>query len=830
MANEDKLRDYLKLVTANLRQTRRRLREVEEKYEGPIAIVGLGCRFPGGVRSPQDLWQLVTDGTDAISDFPEDRGWDVAGLYDPDPGHPGTSYTRRGGFLHDAAEFDAAFFGISPREALAMDPQQRLLLEVAWEALEQAGIDPAALHGTPAGVFAGGYSSGYGMGPPGGPDAEGVEGYLLTGVATSVLSGRVAFTLGLEGPAVTIDTACSSSLVALHLACQALRAGECSLALAAGAMVIATPGLFVGFSRQRGVSPDGRCKAFGDGADGTGWGEGVGVLVVERLSDAVKHGHDVLALVKGSAVNQDGASNGLTAPNGPSQQRVIQAALASARLDPADVDVVEAHGTGTALGDPIEAQALLAAYGQGRPDGRPLWLGSVKSNIGHTQAAAGVAGVIKMVLALRHGVLPRTLHADEPSPHVDWSSGQVRLLTEPVPWPAAEGRPRRAGVSSFGLSGTNAHVILEEATAAALSAAPSPGPAGEQAAAERDPEAPPAPATEPDGTEPDGTEPDGTRPPALSGPGLAWLVSARSGPSLAEQASRLADWADARPGLDPAGVAWSLATTRSVFEHRAVVTGTGTAELAAGLRALAAGRPGERVTAGPAAPVAAGQVGFLFAGQGAQRAGMGAGLHAASPVFAAAFDQACELLEAELGLPVAEVVLGPANRDGKPDERAHQTVYAQAGLFAFQVALVALLKAAGLRPAAVAGHSVGEIAAAYTAGVLSLADACTLVAGRARLMQALPPGGAMCAVGASEQEVTAAIGDAVGVSVAAVNGPASVVISGDAAAVDAVALDFRLRGARVRPLRVSHAFHSVRMGPVVPELDALARRLPHAAP
>ena len=762
----------------------------------PIAVIGIGCRYPGGAVTPERFWDLLASGTDAVSGFPADRGWDAGRVYGAAPG-AGKSTTSEGGFVYDATGFDAGFFGISPREAVAMDPQQRLLLETTWEAVERAGIDPLSLRGSQTGVFAGASYSAYGAGLA---ESAGSEGYLLTGNAASVISGRVSYALGLEGPAVTVDTACSSSLVALHLAGQALRGGECSLALASGVAVMATPGAFAEFARQQGLAGDGRCKSFAAAADGTGWGEGAGVLVLERLSDAERNGHRVLAVVRGSAVNQDGASNGLTAPNGPSQQRVIRAALASARLSAAEVDVVEAHGTGTVLGDPIEAQALLATYGQDRVENQPVWLGSVKSNIGHTQAAAGVAGVIKMVLALRHGLLPRTLHAEQPSPHVDWSAGQVRLLTEPEAW-SANGHPRRAGVSAFGVSGTNAHVIVEEA----------PVPTADAAAG--------------DGTEVDVTP---ARPlPVLDPTPAAWLVSGRSAAGLAAQAGRLATHLATRPDLDPVDVGWSLARTRSVFEHRAVVTG----DLISGLASLASGTPAAGVIQGEVPAGGAGRVGFVFAGQGAQRAGMGRALYAVSPVFAEAFDQACLLLEAELGVSIREVVLGPPQADTEDgDTRATQTLYAQAGLFAVEVGLVALLAAAGIVPDVVAGHSVGEIAAAHASGVLTLAQACRLVGARARLMQALPEGGAMAAIAATEVEVLVTLEGVSGVSVAAVNGPSSVVVSGDEAAVDAVVAVWRDQARRVRRLRVSHAFHSARMDPVLDELGAVAADLDYSSP
>ncbi|WP_147266836.1 type I polyketide synthase [Streptomyces diacarni] len=749
--------------TADAAQTPRDAEAVED---AAFAIVGMACRYPGGIASPDDLWRVVLEGREVIGEFPADRGWDIADLYDPDPEQPGKTYTTRGGFLDAAGDFDAGFFAMSPREALATDPQQRLLLETGWETLERAGIPPASLRGSRTGVYVGMADHHYGLGTDQ-TSADSLESFLLTGATSSVASGRVAYVLGLEGPAVTVDTACSSSLVALHMACQALRSGECDLALAGGVTVMSSPAIFTGFSRQRGLSPDGSCKAFAASADGTGFSEGIGMLLVERLSDAERKGHNVLAVVRGSAVNQDGASNGLTAPNGPSQQRVIRQALAGAGLSPGELDVVEAHGTGTTLGDPIEAQAVMAVYGQDRPADRPVRMGSVKSNIGHAQQAAGVAGVIKMVQAMRHGVLPKSLHIEAPTPHVDWEAGGVALLTETTEWPET-GRPRRAAVSSFGISGTNAHVVLEQPPVADARSA---------AAA-----APPA---------------------AFAGAPLPWTVSARDGQALRDQAAALRDLLRDHPDLDLAQTAGALATTRSPFEHRAAVVAGDRGELHEALAALASGEPHAALVEGVAGSDT-GRTVFVFPGQGSQWAGMALDLLDSSPEFAARLRACDAAVEQHAGWSPLAVLRG------EPDAPSLERVdVVQPVLFTVMVALAELWTSCGVAPDTVVGHSQGEIAAACVAGALSLDDAARVVVFRSRALTALAGSGAMASVPLPVEELTARLEALSGrVGVASVNGPDTTVVSGDPDSVEQLVADCRADGVRARTIPVDYASHS----------------------
>ncbi|MFE5898569.1 type I polyketide synthase [Streptomyces sp. NPDC056488] len=839
--------EYLRWTTNELARVRGELADREARlaaFREPVAVVSMACRYPGGVRSPEDLWEVVARGADTVGGPPADRGWDPAAL----------EHARAGGFLDDAAGFDSGFFGIGPTEALAMDPQHRQLLELSWELLERAGLLPGDLRGSRTGVFAGAIYQEYA--PPPGTVAADVEGHLMTGNAASIVSGRLAHTFGFEGPALTVDTACSSSLVALHLAAESLRRSECDLALAGGVTVMSTPRVFTDFAAQGGLAADGRCKAFGKGADGTGFGEGAGLLLLERLSDARRHGHPVLALLPGSAINSDGASNGLTAPSGPAQRKVVEAALRAAGIPASAVDAVEAHGTGTALGDPIEAGALIAAYGEDPGRAAPLYIGSVKSNLGHTQAAAGVAGVIKTIQALRHGVLPATLHADEWSEFVDWPSGRVAVLSEARPWPAAEGRPRRAGVSSFGISGTNAHVIVEEYEPEAARAQ-EPAPPQEPVRAQE-----PAPAREPDpapgpaaGTVTDGAQEPaaaavaatpivaavaGGAPEAASAESPApaptpdtprtdvvWALSGRSPEAVRAQAGRLRALLRDRPDTDLGAVARTLATRRTFFRHRAAVQGADAAGLGRELDALTA----------PSAPVASAVAGpriaFVFSGQGTQRPGMGAELADRFPVYAEAFDAVCAALDAARG-PDG----GPALRDvvlaapgGPRAALLERTEYAQPALFAVQAALARLAESFGLVPAALLGHSIGELTAAYAGGALTLDGAARLVVARARAMQAAPSGGAMLSIRASEDEVGESLVRAGGaVAVAAVNGPRSTVVSGDADAVRRVAALWRAEGVRTKALKVGHAFHSPHMEPALAAVDAAAAGLAVSRP
>ncbi|QKW05115.1 acyltransferase domain-containing protein [Streptomyces sp. NA04227] len=791
--NEEKLLEYLKRATADLQQTRKRLQAVEAAEHEPLAIVGMACRFPGDADTPEALWDLLAEGRDAVGEFPTNRGWDIESRYSADPDVPGSNYVREGAFLYDVDEFDAEFFGISPREALALDPQQRLLLETGWEAVERTGIDPHSLAGSATGTFVGFSAMDYTSGMTEVP--EEVEGYIGTGNLASVMSGRLSYSLGLEGPAVTIDTACSSSLVAMHLAAQALRSGECSLALAGGVTVMANQAGFIEFSRQRALAPDGRCKAFAAAADGFGPSEGAGIVVLERLSDAQRAGRRILAVMRGSAVNQDGASNGLTAPNGPSQMRVIRQALANARVPAAEIDAVEAHGTGTTLGDPIEAQALIATYGQNRPAGQPLWLGSLKSNIGHTSAASGVASVMKMVMAMRGGLLPKTLHVDAPSPKIDWSAGDVELLTEARDWPTTD-HPRRAGVSAFGISGTNAHVVLEEA---------------------------PAPAPTP--SEADARTPEDTDEPALLARldgAVPWLLSAKSAAALRGQAERLRTYATAGDP-DRSATAVALATTRSAFDHRAAVTAPGHEDTLHALKSLAEGDLAAGALQGRDN---GGKAVLVFPGQGSQWAGMAVELLDSSPVFASRLGECAKALE-----PFVEWSLTDVLRQVEGAPGFDRVDVVQPVLWAVMVSLAEVWRAAGVVPAVVIGHSQGEIAAAAVAGALSLEDAAKVSALRAKALLALAGKGGMVSVADSAENVRTRIaGWGERLALASVNGPQSTVVSGDPEALDELMSACELDEVRARRINVDYASHGPQVEQIRDEvLNALAGIEPRAA-
>lgn len=763
------------------------------RLDDPIAVVGMACRYPGGVDSPERLWDMVAQGRDAINGFPTDRGWDLERLYSPDSNRLRTVYTSAMGFLEDAADFDAGFFGISPREARAMDPQQRLLLEIAWETFESAGIDPQTLRGSQTGVFAGVMNSQYGE-----AGWEEAEGYVGVGTQASVISGRVSYVFGFNGPAVSVDTACSSSLVAMHQACQVLRDGECSMALAGGVMVMATPKNLIEFCRMRALSSDGRCRSFAAAANGAGFSEGVGLVLLERLSDARRNGHDVLAVIRGSAINQDGASHVLVAPSQPAQEQVIRLALAAGGLAAADVDVVEAHGTATKRGDPVEAQAILATYGQDRAVDRPLWLGSIKSNMGHPQAAAGVAGVIKMIQAMRHGVLPPTLHVDAPTPRVDWSAGQVQLLTEAQPWDRGD-RVRRAGVSSFGISGTNAHLIVEE-----------------------------APLETPEVPVPDSSADEamsGSDGPAAVSAGrvaVPLVVSAKSEAALRAQAARLSAYLVDHPALDPADVGFSLATSRSAFDYRAAVVGSDCVELLAGLSALANGQPGAGVVAGRPT---GGKVAFVFPGHGPQWQAMAVELLDSSPVFAAQLRACADALAPHVDWSLEEVLRG-----GVAESSLSRVDVVQPALFAVMVSVAALWRSCGVEPAMVIGHSQGEIAAAYVAGALTLQDAARLVALRGRAIAELAGGGGMASVGLPAEQVSSRLSRWEGrISVSALNSPTSTGVAGDPAALAELVAECEAEGVFARVLAADFASHCAQMDPVKERLMAeLATITPRA--
>ncbi|KAA1250490.1 acyltransferase domain-containing protein [Mycobacterium simiae] len=782
MASHEELHTYLKQAVLELEKTRRRLREIEDKASEPIAIVGMACRYPGGVSSPADLWRAVSRRCDLVSGPPADRGWELENTDGAD--------SHIAGFVHEVTAFDADFFGISTREAAVMDPQQRLALEASWEAFERAGIDSAAELADETGVFLGMASFTSGQSEAtiiGEPDS--FLPFAFSGRASSMAAGRVSYFLGFHGPAITLDTACSSSLTAIHEAVQSLRSGECPLALAGGVTVM-TPQRLSGLRQGVGSAADGRCKSFAASADGAGWGEGVGMLLLERLSDAQQNQHPVLAVIRGSAVNHDGSSNRAGAPNRLAQQRVIRRALANAGLVASQVDVVEAHSTGTPLGDLTEVEALIETYGRHRPDGRPLWLGSLKSNINHTLAAAGVGGVIKMVESMRRGVIPPTLHSGEPTPFVDWSSSGVQLVTDAQPW-LRQDDARRAGVSAFGISGVNAHVILEEAP--------------RQAAAM-------------------GQTLEGGRRDEL--PVFSWVLSAKSAAALPMQAARLAAHLDENPNLDAADIGHSLATTRTQFPHRAVIVGRDKNELLDGLRSLATGDTSTEVVRGVAENPT--KTAVMFPGEGAQSVGMGQQLYASFPQYAKAFDEVCAIFDELLGTSLQDVVFAEAGSEAA--ELLSQPAYAQPALFAFEVALFRLAESWGLRPDFVIGHRLGEVTAAYVAGVWSLDEACQLVAERGRLQQSIRVDEGMLAVEAAERDVLPFLREFRGCAVAAVDSPTSVTISGDHASLTKLAEKLAVNGMQTKQLGLSHPSHSANLEPRITELAAVCRRLTYRTP
>jgi acyl transferase domain-containing protein len=758
-----------------LRRLRARVDELEAARSEPIAIVGIGCRFPGG-DGPDAYWALLRDGVDAVSEVPPDR-WDIDAYYDPDPDAPGKMNTRFGAFVAGIDRFDPQFFGISPREATSLDPQQRLMLETAWEALEHAGIDPASLVGSDTGVFAGSSTHDYGFLHIRYGDPSAFDAYFGTGNAPNAISGRLSYVLGLQGPSVAIDTACSSSLVAVHLASQSLRAGECRIALAGGVNVILVPELTINFSRARMLAPNGRCKTFDAAADGYVRGEGAGIVVLKRLSHARADGDRILAILRGSAVNQDGRSGGFTAPNELAQQAVIRRALSLARLQPLDISYVEAHGTGTSLGDPIEVQALAAVLGPGRNADQPLYLGSAKTNFGHLEAAAGVAGLIKVTLALQHQALPAHLHFTRPNPYAPLAEIPAVVPTTTIPWPASGSGPRRAGVSSFGFTGTNAHLVVEE-----------------------------APPLEP--------IPAGDRPLRVV------TVSGRSEEAMRASAARLAAFlASETPCPSLADVALTTTAGRSHFAHRAAIVVSSLEEAREALEAVGRGGTSARAEIGRVGSATRPEVAFLFTGQGAQYAGMGRRLYETEPAFRRTLDRCAELLGPSLSAPLLAVMHGPAEA---AETTLDATEFTQPALFALEYAIAELWRSWGIEPAVVIGHSVGEYAAACVAGIFNLEDGLRLIAARARLMQQLPGGGAMAAVLAGRARVAEAIGGRRTVSIAAENGPMNTVISGPAAEVDAIVAELARAGIEARRLTVSHAFHSALIDPMLAEFERIA--------